>query len=735
MANRTGNIIYNNYCRFTGEAFNAKVLPVNKPDGTPYTDADVDNCFLFKNTVGNGGGYSLRLLVGDGIDVRYAGALADGDKVAGTGTDNTPFVQIAANAVIKYYRGGTLLFKPQSSGSYRVEGPVYINAPANVPVDVSSRLGKTSASAAGISGATLFRTGDTGFMFVVNLNPDGSVFSAPNQQYQGLSVSGLVFSTIGATNSAFNMFRTRCAMRNVTFEEFDYGVFQPNSDINNVQNYSDQSIFENINFFNPRLSGFRLVKSDVSTIRNIYFEGDKHPYTRGIEIIDTDGCSIENVLQWWASPITASFPDESRLINIINSQSIKMSTFHIERCPFEYMFYISGSKAITIDNVFTKFDRRDGVIIVNSQSVSINHFSSEDNVIATFADIRINDINCTDISYDKFQLTQVTTLVARKPVINSVNFPASITAQTSYNKYVVGTDADITITPGTSIILPTITANRTLTIDKTVPNDISKPIVIYCRNTNDAFFWSVSPVMTDQDGQNFSRLKNNSTVTALVSNNSNLRMTDESQVLTRFVTDFHTLGTARRGKVASIIQNPANAALPNLFGEGDMGYVGNDANYMYLSNILFGKDFYNMIMTAGVWGSWTKSITDANIQTVTSGGLLTPAITGVNAKNTGATTLYTPSGNKAIITSILFVCTAATSITSAPIIDVGSLAAGDIVLNTELVGFNAFKEVYNIQIQGTSIYVDSGTPIMLNINTGAVGTSMTMDVYLYGTLI
>jgi len=94
MANKTGNIIYNNFDRFTGHPFNTKVLPTNKPNGSPYTDADVDNVIIFKNTTGLGGGYSKRIFQG-AVDVRSFGAVGDYNTATGTGTDDTAAINYA----------------------------------------------------------------------------------------------------------------------------------------------------------------------------------------------------------------------------------------------------------------------------------------------------------------------------------------------------------------------------------------------------------------------------------------------------------------------------------------------------------------------------------------------------------------------------------------------------------------------------------------------------------------
>ena|SRR5215208_7788735 len=111
--------------------------------------------------------------------------------------------------------------------------------------------------------------------------------------------------------------------------------------------------------------------------------------------------------------------------------------------------------------------------------------------------------------------------------------------------------------------------------------------------------------------------------------------------------------------------------------------------------------------------------------------------TGINAKSTGTTTLYTvPTGKRAYITEIVFHCTAATAITVEPTLGVG-VAAGevDIMPSTALTGFTALDKIYRFSPEGTYVSCAAADAIKVGIDTAATGTSMTIEVYLIGFLI
>lgn len=125
MAKRVGNIIYDNFDRFTGEAFNTTVLPVNKPGTeTPYTDADVDNVIIFKNKPSLGGGYSMRNFTG-AVNVKWFGA--KGDLV----NDDTEAIQKAIDNL--YAQSGGVLFFDK--GGYKISATLKLKPGVKIKGD------------------------------------------------------------------------------------------------------------------------------------------------------------------------------------------------------------------------------------------------------------------------------------------------------------------------------------------------------------------------------------------------------------------------------------------------------------------------------------------------------------------------------------------------------------------------------------------------------------------------
>lgn len=134
MAKKTGNIIYDNYCRFTGVYVTTTII-TTKPDGTPYTDADVDNCFIFKNKP-RFGGYSMRNHDGY-IKASWFGV--KGDAIINTstgafisGTDNTQAILniikccVTNNITSVEFPTGIMMVNtdPISDHTFRISNPL-----------------------------------------------------------------------------------------------------------------------------------------------------------------------------------------------------------------------------------------------------------------------------------------------------------------------------------------------------------------------------------------------------------------------------------------------------------------------------------------------------------------------------------------------------------------------------------------------------------------------------------
>ncbi len=112
------------------------------------------------------------------------------------------------------------------------------------------------------------------------------------------------------------------------------------------------------------------------------------------------------------------------------------------------------------------------------------------------------------------------------------------------------------------------------------------------------------------------------------------------------------------------------------------------------------------------------------------------ATTGIDAKTTGTTSLYTvPAGKTLIVTGATVRCTAASAITIGPTLGIG-VAAGedDIFASTTLTTLTTTAKVFGFTATGMSVKVDAGGIVKLGLDTAATGTSQTLAIDLIGYL-
>lgn len=128
----------------------------------------------------------------------------------------------------------------------------------------------------------------------------------------------------------------------------------------------------------------------------------------------------------------------------------------------------------------------------------------------------------------------------------------------------------------------------------------------------------------------------------------------------------------------------------------------------------------------------SDALSTANISTYTPAVL--SIVSGINAKTVGSTLIYTvPSGKIAVITGAIVRCTSATSITTGPVADIG-VTAGDIYPSTAITALTNTTKTFGYSTVGMSTQPGAGSLINFNINTGAVGTSQTLEISLLGYL-
>ena len=111
------------------------------------------------------------------------------------------------------------------------------------------------------------------------------------------------------------------------------------------------------------------------------------------------------------------------------------------------------------------------------------------------------------------------------------------------------------------------------------------------------------------------------------------------------------------------------------------------------------------------------------------------SITPIDGKVIAPTLLYTTAGAKRAIVELVIVrCISATAITSPPIANVNTLAAGDIYASQLLTGLTAAGKFYVFPVGGTQAFVGLTSPINFSITTAAIGTAQVLEVDLIGRL-
>lgn len=119
------------------------------------------------------------------------------------------------------------------------------------------------------------------------------------------------------------------------------------------------------------------------------------------------------------------------------------------------------------------------------------------------------------------------------------------------------------------------------------------------------------------------------------------------------------------------------------------------------------------------------------------GIILISTTTGINAKSTGTTTLYTvPAGKTFIPMSAMVRCTAASAITVGPTLGIG-VAAGedDIYASTAINALTTTAKIFSFSTIGMSVSVAAAGVVKVGIDTASTGTSQTIAIDLMGYLL
>lgn len=118
-----------------------------------------------------------------------------------------------------------------------------------------------------------------------------------------------------------------------------------------------------------------------------------------------------------------------------------------------------------------------------------------------------------------------------------------------------------------------------------------------------------------------------------------------------------------------------------------------------------------------------------------SNDLVRYSVSGIDAKTTGTTTLFTTDAGRVFVpTSVMVYCSAATAITVAASISIGTNGAtyDNLVAPGILSGLTAagLFTIPVLTVGGTA--ATASTAVVLNITTAATGTSQTIEVDVIG---
>lgn len=108
----------------------------------------------------------------------------------------------------------------------------------------------------------------------------------------------------------------------------------------------------------------------------------------------------------------------------------------------------------------------------------------------------------------------------------------------------------------------------------------------------------------------------------------------------------------------------------------------------------------------------------------------------VNAKLTGATTVFPALGKNVVVTKVVLRCTAAVAITIGATAKVEkNPAAGDLFSAETLTAVLAAGDIWVFDAEAKGIILPSGTALDVNITVAATGTSQTLAADVIGYII
>lgn len=121
----------------------------------------------------------------------------------------------------------------------------------------------------------------------------------------------------------------------------------------------------------------------------------------------------------------------------------------------------------------------------------------------------------------------------------------------------------------------------------------------------------------------------------------------------------------------------------------------------------------------------------------TTGRPLAPyGVTGINAKNTGSTGIYTTETGlgRFYPVAVLFEATNTASVSIVATISVGTNASSynNILAASGLAGLTSNNAIITFPLTAAAVSVPASTAIVMNVTVGATATTMTVSCYLIG---
>jgi len=97
--------------------------------------------------------------------------------------------------------------------------------------------------------------------------------------------------------------------------------------------------------------------------------------------------------------------------------------------------------------------------------------------------------------------------------------------------------------------------------------------------------------------------------------------------------------------------------------------------------------------------------------------------------------LLPPGSGDFVVTGVELRCTAGAGVSSAPVVSLGVVQAGDVVAATTLTGFSAVGDVFALVAQGKTKIMPSGGSLILVVEQAAVGTTLDVVANVIGFFV